>query len=157
MLTKPLCAGESGTTPTPTGTGTPDASGPTSGPSTSTGASTSAPSKSRVRGNQTVPRVTRNGTAVVRPSPREACTAGFRATVSGHRIERVVFSLDGKQIASRSDSPYAVYVKAAAGQHQVRARVTFTDATSAKTMTFPYRACAAAALRPRHGPSQFTG
>ncbi|HUB98592.1 MAG TPA: ice-binding family protein [Solirubrobacterales bacterium] len=146
VLTRPLCPTGSGTTPTPTTT---DTGG--------TGSGASANSKRRVKGNQTVPRVTRDGTAVVRPSPREACTAGFRATVRGHRIDRVVFSLDGQRIGSQANSPFAVYVKAAAGQHQVRARITFNDATRAKTMTFPYRACAAASLAPRNGPSQFTG
>jgi hypothetical protein len=41
--------------------------------------------------------------------------------------------------------------------HKVRARVTFKDATRAKTLTLRYRACAAKVLRPRRGPSQFTG
>jgi hypothetical protein len=48
-------------------------------------------------------------------------------------------------------------VRAAPGAHTVSARVTFKDATHAKTMTLPYRACAAAVLHPHHGPSQFTG
>jgi hypothetical protein len=48
-------------------------------------------------------------------------------------------------------------VRATPGAHRVSVRVTFTDATHAKTMTLPYRACAAALLQPRHGPSRFTG
>jgi len=101
--------------------------------------------------------LSRNGTAVVRPAPREACTEGFRATVNGKMIQRVVFSLDGKSIGSRTNSPFAMSVRATPGAHQVSVRVTFTDATQAKTMTLPYRACAAALLQPRRGPSQFTG
>lgn len=153
-LTKPLCAGETGATPTPTPT--------TTTSSTNTGSSTggttkTAAEKRAIRRAQRAAKVTGNGLAVVRPSPREACTDGFRATVTGRKIQRVVFSLDGRQIASRSNSPYAVYVKAAAGAHQVRARITFNDATRAKTVSVPYRACAAASLAPRNGPSQFTG
>ena len=55
-------------------------------------------------------------------------------------------------------SPFRVFVQASAGgTHVVRARVTFKDATRAKTLTLRYRACAAAVLQPRRGPSQFTG
>ena len=78
-----------------------------------------------------------------------------RSTAS--MIKRVVFSLDGKTIGSRTGSPFAMSVRAAPGAHQVRVRVTFKDATRAKTMTLPYRACAAALLQPRRGPSSFTG
>jgi hypothetical protein len=106
---------------------------------------------------------TRRGTAILLRSPRTpgspatACTAGFHARVSGHLIKRVVFSLDGKRIASRTGSPFQVYVRGLAGRHSVTARVTFKDATRAKTLKLGYRACASAVLRPRRGPSQFTG
>jgi hypothetical protein len=72
-------------------------------------------------------------------------------------IERVVFRLDGKRIGNRTSSPYAVSVRATPGAHRVRVRITFRDATRARTKTLPYRACAAALLNPRHGPSSFTG
>jgi len=65
--------------------------------------------------------------------------------------------MDGKRIGSRSRSPFQVFVRAAPGRHNVTARVTFTDATRAKTLTLGYRVCAAQVLRPRRGPSQFTG
>jgi hypothetical protein len=68
-----------------------------------------------------------------------------------------VFRLDGKRIASRNGSPFKVSVKATPGRHIVSARVTFKDATRAKTLTTRYRACAAASLQPRPGPSSFTG
>jgi hypothetical protein len=113
---------------------------------------TRAPNRARV------PRAARrDGTAIVRRTPTDVCTSGFRATVRGLRIERVVFSLDGKRINSQARSPFEVFVRAAPGAHMVRARVTFKDATPAKTMRLPYRACAAALLNPRNGPSQFTG
>jgi len=109
----------------------------------------------------------RNGTASLRRvptgrtpngrTPNSTCTDGFRARVRGKLIKRVVFSLDGRRIASRIRSPFQVYVKAAPGRHKVRARVTFKDSTRAKTLTLPYRACAAAVRQPRRGPSRFTG
>jgi hypothetical protein len=149
VLTKPLCASE-----TPVGT----PAGPGTGGSNSGGSGGNAGTGAGAPGNGSPARKpTSNGTAVLRPAPRDACTEGFRATVSGKKIERVSYSLDGTRIASRRSSPYSVYVKAPPGKHTVRAHVTFTDATRAKTMTFPYRACAAAALKPRSGPSQFTG
>jgi len=69
----------------------------------------------------------------------------------------VVFSLDGRRIASRTRSPFRVFVRAVAGRHNVSARVTFKDATRAKTLKLGYRVCAAAVLQPRRGPSRFTG
>jgi hypothetical protein len=101
--------------------------------------------------------ITRNGTAIVRRGPRQACTEGFRATVRGHLIKRVVFRLDGKRISSRARSPFKVVVRALPGRHNVTARVTFKDATRAKTLKLGYRACAAAVAAPRRGPSRFTG
>ena len=50
-----------------------------------------------------------------------------------------------------------MFVRALAGAHRVKARVTFKDATKAKTLTLGYRACAAPCCSPRRGPSQFTG
>jgi hypothetical protein len=108
-------------------------------------------------GNRRGLRTTRNGTAIVRRGPREACTEGFRASVRGHLIQRVVFRLDGNRISSQRKSPFRVLVRALPGRHNVTARVTFKDATRAKTLKLGYRACAAAVLQPRRGPSQFTG
>ena len=102
----------------------------------------------------------RNGTARLRrtsPTSRHRCGAGFGATVTGREIARVVFRLDGKRIATRTGSPFRVFVRALAGRHRLTARVTFTDDTRARTLRLGYRACAAAVLRPRRGPSQFTG
>lgn len=82
---------------------------------------------------------------------------GFTATVRGRQIARVTFRLDRKVIASKTASPFEVSVKARAGQHNVTARVMFKDSTRAKTVSLGYRACAAAAFRPRRGPNQLTG
>jgi hypothetical protein len=72
-------------------------------------------------------------------------------------IKRVVFSLDGRRIATRTKAPFSVYVQGVAGKHNVSARVTFTDSTRARTLNLGYRVCAAALRTPRPGPSQFTG
>jgi hypothetical protein len=163
-LTRPLCATGPTTPPsgeTPGGPGTvspttPGAPGSTPG---NTGSATAPNSGSRLASGRGTKgsKSSRNGRATVRSAPREACTEGFRATVNGKLIKRVAFSLDGKSIGSRTNSPFAMSVRATPGAHQVSVRVTFTDATKAKTMTLPYRACAAALLQPQRGPSQFTG
>ncbi len=102
---------------------------------------------------------TRNGRAILRAnrSSRPSCTDGFNATVTGQQIKSVAFSLDGKRVAGRNGTPFRVFVRASPGRHNVTARVTFKDATRAKTMSLGYRACAAVALRPRRGPSRFAG
>ena len=73
-------------------------------------------------------------------------------------IKRVVFRIAGKRIATRSGSGFRVYVRPEAGlRGTLKARITFKDATRAKTRSFRYHACAAAVLHPAMGPSQFTG
>jgi ice-binding like protein len=119
--------------------------------------SSGAPSSGTAPGAGTPTRVTRNGTATIRPTPRAACTDGFRATVRGRMIKRVVFSLDGRRFSVRTRPLFQVFVRAAPGRHRITARVTFRDATRARTLTVGYRACAARVLRPRRGPSRFTG
>jgi hypothetical protein len=137
-------------TPTPTPTPTP---APTPAPPTTTTPQPPPPS------HTTVP--TRRGSAKLkhtRPSPLTACNAGFTATVRGREIKRVVFMLDGKRLASRIGSPFRVHVPPAfAGSGHLKARVTFKDATRARTLTLRYRACAAAVVQPRPAPSTFTG
>jgi hypothetical protein len=157
VLNGPACAGGS----TPSGTTTPGAAG-TSGPAGGTGASTPG-TQSPTAGSPGVPG--HRGTATLSPRPPAAprspyarCMTGFLATVRGHLIKRVVFSLQGKRIASRTGSPFHVYIHPVAGARAtLQARVTFKDATRARTLTFHYRACAAAVLHPAPGPSQFTG
>jgi Ice-binding-like len=164
-LTRPLCAtgptnpppGE--TPPGGPGTGPPATPGTTGSTPGTTGSATAPNNGSRLASGRGAkgPGSSRNGRATVRSAPREACTEGFRATVNGKMIKRVVFSLDGKSIGSRTNSPFAMSVRATPGAHQVSVRVTFSDATKARTMSLPYRACAAALLQPQPGPSQFTG
>jgi len=156
-LTRPLCSTGSTTPPSGETPGGPGTVSPTTPGTTGSAAAPSNGSRLASGRRAKAPRPSRNGRATVRSAPREACTEGFRATVHGKMIQRVVFSLDGKSIGSRTNSPFAMSVRATPGAHQVGVRVTFTDATRAKTMTLPYRACAAALLQPRRGPSQFTG
>ena len=78
------------------------------------------------------------GTATLRRSPRARCTGGFRATVRGAMIARVVFSLDGRVVRGRRTTGPAsrrISLSAAPGAHRVSARVTFTDGTRARTLT----------------------
>lgn len=123
-----------------------------------TGTGTGAGSGQGKSGNHRIPVLERsNGTATLVRAPHNGCAAGFRATVRGRMIKRVAFSLDGRAIGSRANSPYRISVRAKPGSHQVTARVSFKDATKERTIRFPYRACAAALLAPQPGPSQFTG
>jgi hypothetical protein len=152
------------TTPTPEALRLPAAAlaGPTAGPSAVATPAAAAQPKAAViarRGTATLRRTaTVRGAPGLRGTPGQSCIEGFRATVRGAMIKRVVFRLDGKQIRARSSSPFQVVVKASEGRrHNVTARVTFKDATRAKTLSLGYRACAAAVRSPARGPSQFTG
>jgi hypothetical protein len=145
--------GEPSPTPgtTAPGTSAPEGSTPAGpGPTTSVGPEPTTP------GGPTVA-PTSLGEAKLRRLPNQRCADGFRAAVTGRLIRRVVFTLDGRPIASRKASPFSVFVHARVGTHVVGARVTFLDGTRAKRMTVRYRVCAAALLRPRNGPSRFTG
>ncbi|TMK39094.1 MAG: DUF3494 domain-containing protein [Actinobacteria bacterium] len=107
------------------------------------------------------------GTAILATMPPQRpnrCIGGFRAVVTGLRIRRVAFSLDGRSIATRSRSPFTVSVRSLSGVHRLTARVTFTDATRPANLRLRYRACGAArrrvpTRRPRRPrrPSGFTG
>jgi len=154
VLGAPQCAVGS-TTPTPTPT-------PPAGAGSSSGSSGSASRSPAATGRR---RVARNGTAVFRQAAGSAtrhvagvaCVDGFRATVRGHLIARVVFRLDGRLLSRLRRAPFRVSLHAAPGRHVVSARIAFRDATRPVTRTLRFRACAAAALRPRQGRSRFTG
>jgi hypothetical protein len=172
VLTAPGCAAGSttSTTTAPTaGTTTRPGASTTTTPGASTTGAGSSPGGATPGATGSQPTgSTRNGSATLRrtsilrgtplpATPSGGCTAGFRAAVRGRLIERVVFALDGRRIASRTRSPFQVLVNARPGAHRVTARVTFKDATRARTLTLRYRACAAAVLNPRRGPARFTG
>jgi hypothetical protein len=162
VLDGSMCGSRSTTGSTPTTTG----ATPTSGPTTLGAVSPAGTVQALPVSQAPVP--TRNGTATLRrtsilrgtplaPTPSGACTEGFRAAVRGRLIRSVVFSLDGRRISRQSRSPFQVVVRSLPGAHRVTARVTFRDATRARTLTLGYRACGAAVRSPRNGPSQFTG
>ena len=65
---------------------------------------------------------TRNGTTSFERTPHATCTSGFRATVRGKLIKRVVFSLDGKKIDSQAKGPYRVFVRGHARRAQASRR-----------------------------------
>lgn len=162
VLTRPECATES----TPPDSTPPDSTPPDSTPvpaptgdtppATDGGDTALTPAEIRARRIARA-RAARKGRARMKRARRNRCTDGFRAIVRGRRIARVVFRLDGRRISIRRNSPFRVLIPATRGVHIVRARVTFKDRTRAKTMTMRYRACAAQLLRPRRGPSRYTG
>jgi Ice-binding-like len=103
-------------------------------------------------------------TTVARYGITRCVDRSFRAVVTGLMIRRVVFSVGRHVIATRSRAPFEALVKDGSGVRTVSARVTFTDATPAKTLKMRSRACAAAASRvaPRRPrtpstPTGFTG
>jgi hypothetical protein len=156
-LTRPLCATGPTTPPSGETSGGPGTESPS--PPGTIGSASAPSSGFQVAPDRAAPasRPSRNGSAIVRPVPRETCTEGFRVTVRGKMIQRVVFSLDGRSIGARADSPFGMSMRATPGAHQVRVRITFNDATRAKTVRLAYKACAAARLSPPSGPSTFTG
>ncbi len=102
------------------------------------------------------------GTARLRRVPKAGgraatCRDGLTVRVRGALIRRVVFTLDGRRVATRTRAPFTATVKATSGAHTVRALVTFRDGTRARTLRLTYRVCSTIALRPKRGPSQFTG
>ncbi len=158
VLSRPQCATGSDTdTDSDATPGTTSTDTTSSDDAASRTAATQAEARARARARTRAMAARRQGRATVRRGARGDCTDGFSATVRGKRIARAVFSLDGRRIASRGNSPFRVLIPATAGAHQVRVRVTFTDLTRPKNVTLRYRACAAQLLEPRRGPSRFTG
>jgi hypothetical protein len=118
-------------------------------------------------------KLAQNGTAIFTTRPRapaktvtrfgtSRCVHGFRATVTGLLIRRVVFSLGAQVIATRGKAPFSVFVGPNGGIHRLTAHVVFTDHTRAANLHFRFRACAAA-IAPVStppgggGPPGFTG
>jgi hypothetical protein len=154
VLDRSTC--DSASSPTQPGTTTPGPGSTPTGATPSDGSGTGPPDGATRRPRDTSTTVARRGTTTMTRTHSD-CDDGFRAVVRGKMIKRVVFSIDGRHIVSRSSSPFGVFVRAASGSHKVTARVTFKDATRARTLTLRYRACASVVLRPRPGPSRFTG
>jgi hypothetical protein len=138
------------TAPAGTAALTPATASPPAAPAT--------PSTSAAARRVAAARAATRAAARLRRTARTSCDAGFTATVRGPHIRGVAFTLDGHRVASTARSPFtAAIARQGAGAHRVRARVTFTDGASAKTLFFVYRACAAMIRHPANGPSAFTG
>jgi len=106
--------------------------------------------------DSTPPTAAGSGTAIFTTVPRQKPnrrSGRFRAVVTGLRIRRVVFSLDGRSLATRSRSPFSVSVPSLTGVHLLRVRVTFTDATRPASFRLRYRSLAVA----RGTVPRFTG
>lgn len=88
--------------------------------------------------------ITPRGTAqtVTRYGTSRCLRRDFRAEVSGVFIRKVVFLLDGRGIGTRTGRPpFSVLIHGLEGVHLVRARITFTDGTPARSLGFAYRVC----------------
>jgi len=117
-----------------------------------------------------------NGTALFTTTPRKIartiaqfgatrCIDGsFKAVVTGLFIRRVVFSQDGRVIATRNKAPWQALVGAGQGIHTVVARVTFSDGTPPAKLKMRFKACGEAVRsanrkksRPARSRPAFTG
>jgi hypothetical protein len=108
-----------------------------------------------------------NGTARLHATPSSLTTRGshvcvskaFKVTVSGKLIRRVVFSFAGHVVATRTGAPFTASVPPGTGRHTLKAHVTFSGGTPAKTLHIPVRSCNAAdrSVKPVVGSGGFTG
>lgn len=86
------------------------------------------------------------------------CVAGaFRVVVTGRSIRRVVFSLGGRVIATRTRAPFGALVRPRPGRRTVTARVSFSDRTPVATRRMRFRSCAIAVARVPTAPFGLTG
>ena len=145
VLNAAVCGRPPRRTPTPTPTPTP---GDGTTPGTGAGARPEPVLTAR-RGARHRPaaaqRSRADSRATVRRADAAACTDGFRATVRG-RHDRARRLPPRRQAHRQPDSsPFRVSCTPRPAGTGVTARVTFKDATRAKTLTLRYRACAAPA------------
>lgn len=91
--------------------------------------------------------------------PEDRCVdRSFRASVSGLKIAKVVFSVGKRVVGTRTKAPYSVVIaRFFGGVRVVKARVTFTDATKPVNLRMSYRACGAATSAVPTSPTPFTG
>lgn len=146
------CATGSTPTPTPVPTPTPEGT-PTTSPTptpASVGVPVTSPGK-RAPGKAVTPKPTHDGSADITRTPQNG--GRVHATVTGSRIDKVTFSVDGKRVKGSGNS---ANVKGGPGNHTVTAHVTFKDATKPKTLRFRFHV-PAPVLHPQRGSSQFTG
>jgi hypothetical protein len=96
------------------------------------------------------------GTAILATEPRsvgqtavrfgrERCVRRtFRAVVTGAHIRRVTFLVDGRSVTTQDRAPFAATIRMHRGAHKLRARVSFTDSTRVRNISFRFRPCAQA-------------
>ena len=148
-ITAAQCAAPVTTTGTGTGTGTGSGTGIGTGTTTGSGGGSGG------------------GTALLTATPSSLTTPGshlcvskaFEVTVSGKLIRRVVFSFAGHVVATRTKAPFTASVDPGTGTHMLKAHVTFSGTTPAKTLHVPVRSCNSAVLsvKPVAGSGGFTG
>jgi hypothetical protein len=86
------------------------------------------------------------------------CVEGaFRVVVTGRSIRRVVFSLGGRVIATRTRAPFGALVRPRPGRRTVTARVSFSDRTPVAIRRMRLRSCATAVARVPTAPFGLTG
>ncbi|HUR84729.1 MAG TPA: ice-binding family protein [Solirubrobacteraceae bacterium] len=109
---------------------------------------------------------TPTGTARLTPVSRSVttsirngrCVEGeFRVVVTGRSIRRVVFSLGGRVIATRTRAPFRALVRPRPGRRTVTARVSFSDRTPVVTRRMRLRSCATVGARVPTAPFGLTG
>lgn len=111
-----------------------------------------------------------SGTAILATTPRsvgrliaqygtERCIdRSFKVSVTGSKISKVVFTVANKQKTTRTKAPYTATVQIYdGGTRTVKARVTFTDGTKAKTLSLRFKSCAEATAQAPRIPVGFTG
>jgi hypothetical protein len=111
--------------PTATGTGTTDSDGAT--PADQAGAALFA----------TIPASV--ATRVASFGAARSVHGAFEAVVNGALIREVVFTLDGRVIATDGQAPFDALIAAVAGVHTLAAQVSFTDATPAAAISMRFR------------------
>ncbi len=149
VLTRPECA--TGSSQTPTGSA-PGGSAGTPAAGTAPSSTNESKSHKEHATGKKPPKDTTQGSASLGRGKRTA--AGVPATVKGHRVKEVHFTDNGVPIGVPGSRH--VRIPSTPGVHVVTAKVTFTDSTKPKTMTFRFRV-PTPILHPRHGNSQFTG
>jgi hypothetical protein len=149
LINDTITAAQCATPLTTTGTGSGSGTGTGSGTTTGTGGGTGS-GKALL---QTTP------SSLTKPGSDACVSKAFKVTVSGKLIRRVVFSFAGRVVAARTDAPFTASVDPGTGTHTLKARVTFSGGTPAKTLHVPVRSCNAAdrSVKPVAGSGGFTG
>jgi hypothetical protein len=148
-ITPTACAANTDTTTGTSGTGTGTGTGTGKGTGKGTTKPAHTPGATKVRNGTAALAATSHPIAamIARYGTSRCIGKPVRVAVTGRAIRRVVFSLGPKVIASPRSAPFATTVAAIGGVRVITARVTYKNATRAKTRQIRYRACAAAVIK----------